>query len=142
MINVKSIEEAKKLAKEEKRPIIIRAQSDDFNRKALEQVKFDILLSPESENKQGGTRQIDSGLNEVLLNIAKKRDITIGIDLKEIKDLEKIDKARRLAKLRQNIVLCKRIGVKIKMLNYKNKREASSFLTSLGASTKQAQEAA
>ena len=49
MINTQNIEQAKNLIKEtietKENPIIVKAQSPDFNRKILEYGKFNILLS-------------------------------------------------------------------------------------------------
>ena len=44
MINVKNLESVKKLILKENKPIIIKAQSYEFNKKLLESVKFDVLL--------------------------------------------------------------------------------------------------
>lgn len=140
MISTSDLNEAKKLIRKEKKPVIIRARSDEFNRKALEQLKFDILLSPESGNKKDTLRQLDSGFNEVMASIAKKKNTALGIDIKEIKSLDKRQKAIRLAKLKQNIMLCNKFGVKL-AVNSQDKRNAMSLLISLGASTKQAKEA-
>ena len=141
MINTEKIEEAKKAIKREKKPVIVKAQSNDFNRRILEQANFDVLLSPESGSKKDTLRQIDSGLNEILVDIAKRKKISIGINIHEIKLLEKKEKANRLAKIRQNLMLCKKAGVRILAINYKDKMGTQSILATLGASTSQAREA-
>jgi len=141
LISTSDIEKAKKLIKNSKKPVIVKAQDNEFNRKILEYGKFDILLSVEAEKKADSNRQIDSGLNHVLAAIASKNNISIGIDLKELRELSKEEKSLRLAKISQNIKICRKAGLKLILLNYKDKRTAFSFLISLGASTQQAREA-
>ena len=145
MISTSNIEQARKeilsLVKQNKHPIIVEAQDDDFNRKILEYGKFDILLSLEKGNKKDKPKALDSGLNEVLCDIAAKNRISIGIDIEDIEKLEKKEKAQRLARIIQNIRLCRKSKTKLKIINYKDKKSAFSFLISLGASTQQAKEA-
>ena len=142
MINATNIEQAKGLIKSSKeKPIIVQAQNDDFNRKILEYGKFDILLSPEVGKRKRTLRNIDSGFNHVLAKIAEKNNVAIGINLAEISKLAKEEKAKRLERLIQNIKTCRKAGTKITLLNYKDKKDAFSFLISLGASTSQAKEA-
>ena len=145
MINTTNTEEAKKLikdAREEQRgPVIIKAQNDDFNRKILEYGHFDILLSPEAGNRKDSLRQQDSGFNHVLAKIAAKKRISLGIDLQEISLLSKKEKSIRLARIKQNIEICRKTGTKLKILNAPDKRVAYSLLLVLGASSQQAKEA-
>lgn len=141
MIDTNNLEEAKKLIKLEKHPIIIKAKDDLFNRKILDYGKFDILLSPELGEKKDNLRQLDSGLNEVLTKIASKKKIAIGIDLEDLKKLTKKIKSIRLARIKQNIQICKKTKTDIKILNSKDLRNAFSLLVSLGSSTEQAQKA-
>ena len=142
MINTPNIEQAKKLIKSSKeKPIIVKAQNPEFNRKILEYGHFDILLSIEtSEDKPDNVKYLSSGLNNILAKIAAKNNIAIGIDLKEISNLEKEAQASRLARIRQNIKLCRKAKAKLKIINYKDKRNLIALLISLGASTQQAKE--
>ncbi len=142
MISASNIEQTKNLIKKSaEKPLIIEAQNDDFNRKILEYGHFDILLGIERGVRQRTLRNIDSGFNEVLAHIAAKNKVSLGIDMKELNQLDKEDKAKRLERLIQNIRLCRKSNVKIVLLNYRDAKEAFSFMTSLGASTKQAKEA-
>ncbi len=140
MIQTTNPEEAKKLLKTEKSPRIIKAVNDSFNRTLLEYGKFDILLSPESGDRQDTLRGINSGLNEILGRIATKNKISIGLDLEELCSLQKMQKAQRLSKIRQNIKLCRKTGAKLALIGVKDKRDAKSLLLSLGASTVQIKE--
>ena len=139
MINTPSIEEARRLIKKTETLKIVLAQNDEFNRKMLEYGHFDILLSPEAGNRKNKVRQTDSGLNHVLTKIAAKNKIAIGINLEELKTREPKEKAQRLARIKQNIQLCRkaktRLAVKTKHLH-----DAQDILQSLGAATQQTKE--
>lgn len=141
MISTQNIEQAKKQIKSEKKPIIVQAQNYDFNRKMLEYGKFDILLSPEAKTGRDTIKKIDSGLDYITSGTAAKNKIAIGIDLNELRNLEKKEKAQRLKKIIQNIKLCRKAKAKIALLNCKDSKDAMAFLISLGASTSQAKEA-
>ncbi|MBI2451521.1 hypothetical protein HYV50_00415 [Candidatus Pacearchaeota archaeon] len=142
IINTANIEEARKKIKDSKeKPIIVKAQDENFNRKILEYGKFDILLFPSQTKKKYSLKYMDSSLNHVLAKIATKNNLSIGFDMSSIKDLEKKQKAIELSRIRQNIKICRKAKTKIKILNYKDGRGVSSFLISLGASTQQAKEA-
>ncbi len=137
MIETSNSEQAKKLLKEEKSPKVVKANNDTFNRALLEYGKFDILLSPESGIRQDTLKGINSGLNEVLARIAAKNNIALGIDLSELRVLGKKEKAQRISKIRQNIRICRKSGVRLALLGVKEKRDAESLLISFGASTEQ-----
>ena len=140
MINTSNIEEAKRMLKKEQKPRIVLSQNDEFNRKMLESGNFEILLSPEAGNRKNKIRQTDSGLNHVLAKIASKNKIAIGINLEEIKNLESKAKAERLAKIKQNIKICRKSGTQI-AVKTKSIFQAKDILGSLGASTQQIHQA-
>ena len=141
LISTLNLENAKKQIKKAKKPVILKAQDDIFDRKALEFGKFNTLLSPETGLKKDKPKYLDSGLNSIMAKIAAKNNISIGINLSEISSLEKKEKAQRLARIKQNIQICRKAKAKIQALNCKNKKSAYSLLISLGASTNQAKEA-
>lgn len=142
IISEKNPEKAKQQIKKiTAKPIVITAQDDIYNRKMLEYGNFDILLSPEKNQEKDRLKQFDSGLNHVLAKIAAKNNIAIGIDLEEIQKLGKEEKAKRIARIRQNIRLCRKAKARIKIISAGSKEQAMAFLLSLGASTQQAKEA-
>lgn len=139
MINNQKIEEVKRLLKKEQSPRIVMAQDDEFNRKILEHGKFDILLSIEGGTRKNKIRQEDSGLNHVLSKIAAKNNISIGIELEEIANLQSKEKASRLAKIIQNVKICRKSKTKI-AIKSKSIQTAKDFLLGLGGSTSQVKE--
>ena len=140
IINTNNLEKVRQLLKKEPSPIIIQAQNDEYNRKLLEHGNFQILLSPESGSRKSTIRNIDSGLNNILAKIASKNNIAIGINLNEISQFDKKQKAERLEKIIQNIKLCRKARAKMAIIT-NNKREAEHLLLSLGASTQQVSQA-
>ena len=144
IISTSNINEIRKLIQNAKdKPIIVLAQTNELNRKVLEFGKFDILLSVESlrEKQKDKLKQLDSGLNHVLAKIAAKNGVSIGIDIEEISRLEKKDKAIRLARIKQNIKICRKAKCGIVIVNGKDAKNSFDFLISLGASSQQAKKA-
>lgn len=142
MISTSNLDQARNLIKKSKeKPIIVEAQNNEFNRKILEYGHFQILLSPEKGQKRDTQKFLDSGLNSILSKIATKNNIAIGINIEEISKLDKKAKAQRLARIKQNIKLCRKAHTEIKALNFKDKIDAMNLLLSLGASTQQAKNA-
>ena|SRR3989339_944539 len=136
------IQKIKKANKEE--IIIVRAGDEEFNRKVLEIKGVNILLAPELHNRGDKMKQRDSGLNEFLCKLAKKNNIKIAIALEEIQKIsDKKQKSKVLARIIQNIQLCKRTKTNIILWpeNKYGKLDILSFITTLKGSTNQAKEA-
>ena len=144
-ISTPNLSEAQKqiLKSQNEKPIIVKSQTLEFNRAILEYGKFNVLLSPEkhSEKPKDKPKALDSGLNHVLAKIAAKNKIAVGIEIQEISNLEKKEKAQRLARIKQNIKICRKAKCQFAIINYKDKIDSFNFLLSLGASTQQAKEA-
>ncbi|MEK6915266.1 MAG: hypothetical protein AABW89_01845 [Nanoarchaeota archaeon] len=139
MIENSNIEQVKRLLKNEETPKIIVAQDDSFNRKILENGGFDVLLSIEKGNRKNKVRQTDSGLNHVLAKIASKKNIAIGINLEELKVLDLKEKAERLAKIMENVKICRKTKTKI-AIKSKSIKKGKDFIEGIGASTLQVKE--
>ena len=142
IINTTNLNEARKSAdklRKEQKPIILLSQDDEFNRKALEIKNLKMLVINESLSIKDYGKQRNSGLNEVLANICAEKNIEIGIQIEEIINKDTKEKARALARLAQNIMLCKKSNTKLVFLgNIKDKLGLQSLLISLGADSKQA----
>ena len=141
MISTTNINQAKEQIKKSKKPIIVKSQNNSFNRAILEYGRFDILLDIETtDENRDKPKQLASGLNHILAKAAAKNNISIGIDLETLSKLNKKAKAKRLAKIKQNIKLCRKAKCKLVLVNYKDKKDAQDILISLGASSQQAKE--
>jgi RNase P/RNase MRP subunit p30 len=124
------IEKARK--KEPNLEIIFSSNDDEFNRQVLEKARIDILLLNLSKRKDF-SKQRNSGLNVVFTNIAKKKNIAIGINMNEIRSENKKEKAEILARIIQNINLCKKKKVQMKFILEKEVKSTLA-LKSLGLS--------
>jgi len=132
------IQKAKKSNSEEQ--IVVKAGDEEFNRKVLEIKGVNILLGTELHERRDKMKQRDSGLNEFLCKLAAKNNIKIGISIQEIQSLPTIQKAKTLARIIQNIRLCKRTKTQI-ILYPENKyksQDITSFITTFSGSTQQA----
>jgi RNase P/RNase MRP subunit p30 len=115
--------------------IIFASAADDLNRKVMEKLSVDGVLIYLDERKDY-VKQRDSGFNEVMARICKKNKIVIYFDLDELFDSG--NKERVLARLRQNIELCNRVGIPIRVWVGENVRdvfEVRALFGSLGAPT-------
>ena len=102
--------------------IIFSSNNDHVNRQVVEKEQIDILLLNQSLRKDR-FKQRDSGFNQVLAKLAKKKNIIIGINLDELLDSKKKIKAEILARVKQNIKLCNKNRLKMKFVSpEKNER--------------------
>ena len=117
---------------------IMYAKDPEYNRRILEQGQFQVLVAPEAHERKDTTRQLDTGLNHILAKIAHTKGIAIGVDSEELRRLPKKEKAQRIARIIQNIRLCRKANVN---LATRGKKEIRYALLSWGASTAQCKEA-
>ena len=118
---------------------IIFSSDDELNRKILEKEKINVLLLNQS-GRRDMAKQRNSGFNQVLAKIAKKKNVSIGINFDEIIESGKKRKADILSRVMQNIKLCSKNKLKMRFvpLNSKNKRniyDVKSFGLVLGMPT-------
>lgn len=129
-IQADNFDKARRAIRENKGKIIIFSSNDDeLNKKILEKEKINVLLLNLSSRKDR-MKQRDSGFNHVLAKLAKKKNISLGINLDEIINSDSKGKSEILARVRQNIKLCNKNKLKMKFIS-KNKRERYN-LKSLG----------
>jgi len=114
---------------------------DAFNRRAVESLKIDYLVSPERGDKKDGLKQRDSGINHVVAKMAAAKGVVIVIDFAEISKLKGKAKALRLGKIIQNVKICRKAGCGIKIWGSGDKKALESFGVSLGMTSGQASRA-
>jgi len=120
IIKENTFEKARKSIRESKdKTITFSSNNDELNRKILEKEKINILLINLAQRKDY-QKQRDSGFNQVLAKLAKKKNITIGINFDEI--IESKDKHKILARIQQNITLCNKNKLKMKFIQQKHSR--------------------
>lgn len=143
MIEVNNINELRKeIDKSKDERIIVVARDEDFNRKVLENKKVYMLLFNDFFGKDK-LKQRDSGLNHVLCKIARDNDIKIGIDVKKLFSLSYKELSFALARVSQNVELCRKFKVDIILVNVKgkDKEDLKAFMLTLGADTLMAKKA-
>jgi len=130
--------------KKDKRLIFVRARDDLFNRRMIETCQINALVSLELNKEKDTLKQRNSGFNHVIAKEAAKKGISIIINFSELEKLDKKEKAKTLAKIIQNINICKKNKSNIKIASFakdkselKNEVQLKAFLFSLGASSQQ-----
>jgi len=131
-----------------KRKIIALMGGDDaFNRRVIETLKINYLISPEKNVGRSTLKQRDSGINHVVAKLAKEKGISIVIDLLEVMELKGRLKALRIERIIQNVKICRRAGCSIKVASLAtngkgivNEKERAAFGISLGMSSEQARD--
>jgi ribonuclease P/MRP protein subunit RPP1 len=122
IVQENNFDKARKIIRENKdKKIIFSSNDDELNRKILEKEKIEILLL-NHEGKKDFQKQRNSGFNQVLAKIAKKNNVTIGINFEEIVKAEGKEKAIILARIMQNVRICNKNKLKMKFISRDNKR--------------------
>jgi RNase P/RNase MRP subunit p30 len=98
--------------------IAVQGVSDKVNRASLSTNKVDILIDPHQGIRKDNYHQRNSGLNQVLLKLAKENKVAIGFSFKTI--LNETD----LGRIIQNIKLCRKYKVKMVILELEERNEA------------------
>ena len=75
-------------------------------------------------------KQRNSGFNQVMARVASKKGIFVGIDLDEL--IKSKEKEKILSRLKQNIFLCNKYKIKMKMIS--SQKQDVYSLKSLGSS--------
>ena len=130
LIQENNFDKARKQIQENSKSKIIFSGDDETNRKVLEKENIDVLLLNQAE-KRDFHKQRNSGFNHVMAKIAKKKGITIGINLDEIISSSSVMRAAILARIKQNIRICNKNKLKMKFI-YKNQKRNILDLKSLG----------
>ena len=126
LIGENNFEKARKSIKQNKdKEIIFTSSNDELNRKVLEKENIKILLIKQKERRDRA-KQRDSGFNQVMANLAKKKKVEIGIALDEILESRGKEKSQIIGRHIQNIKLCNKNKIKMKFisLSEKSKRNA------------------
>ena len=132
LIQENTFEKVRKEINSSQDKIVFTSEDDELNRKVMEKIKIDVLLISFSGRKDY-QKQRNSGFNQVLARIAKKAGICIGINLDEIVESNKFNKAHLWARLEQNIKLCNKNKLKmIFVVQKKNNMRNIYDLKSLG----------
>lgn len=135
----KTIESLKKSGK----IIAIKSRDEMFNRRAIETLKMNYLVLGQNFEKDS-LKQRASGLNHVVAREAVKKGVSFVIDYSLFQNIDKKEKARQIAKIMQNIFICRKAKCPIKLASLAKNEienlseiEAKNFCFSLGMSSQQ-----
>ncbi|MBI4155182.1 hypothetical protein HY498_03810 [Candidatus Woesearchaeota archaeon] len=90
--------------------IVEGSSSLEENRNLINR-RMDIFLSPEKNIKKNDLKHLDSGLNHVICKLATEKNIAIGFAFSSL--LNSDNKQLTLARMKENIKLCKKYKTKI-----------------------------
>ena len=90
-----------------------------FNRVILENKNINMLVNAE-ENKEDFMHSRNSGLNQVLVKLAKRNNISIGFSFNKILKSNNQERVNLLGKIMQNVMLCNKYKVKMHIVNFIN----------------------
>ena len=123
--------------KKEGKIVALVGGDDAFNRRAVESLKIDYLVSPERGVKKDSLKQRDSGINHVVAKMAAEKGIVVVVDFAEVAGLKGKDKALRLGRVIQNVKICRKAGCEVKIWGSGDEKALRSFGISLGMSSSQ-----
>ncbi len=116
IVSARDFNEARRKIRENKgKELVFTSDDDELARKVLEKEPIDVLLINHGRRKDK-LKQRNSGFNQVLAKLAKKKNVAIGINLDEILKAGNEEKAEILARVRQNIRLCNKNKLKMKFI--------------------------
>jgi len=122
--------------------VALQGRDDAFNRRAIETLKINYLVNVECEPKKDTLKQRDSGVNHVVAKEAARKGISFVIDMDYIGGLSGEAQARVLARVMQNIRICRRAKCGIKLFSKsEDDKGVESFLRGLGMSSGEAKRA-
>lgn len=119
-----------------KLPVIVLGSTDEINRKAVEDKRVAVLLSPENSRKKDFIHWKNSGLNDVLCRLAARNNVAIGISASSVASCTGKERALRLGRIMQNVKVCRKCKTKILLASFaRNENELFSpyELKSFGA---------
>lgn len=132
-------------AKSKQMKIAVLGRDDEFNRRALETLKINYLVSPELNDSKDNLKQRASGMNHVTAKIAADKKIVIveGINF-ILSQSDKKSKARLISRIIQNIKICRKAKCEIKFATFAksieellDEKQIAAIGFSLGMSSQQ-----
>ena len=136
-IHEKDFSKARDLIRKNRdKKLVFSSDDDELARKILEKEDVQIYM-PILFYKKDRQKQRESGLDHVMAKIAKKKNILIGINLREIISARGTKKAEILARISQNIKICNKNKLKMVFLDFgeKNVYDLKSLGLVLGMPT-------
>lgn len=131
-----------------KKVIALLGRNGAFNRRVIETLKINYLVSPERKEGKDNLKQRNSGLNHVMAKIAKMNKIKIVIDIDGLSKIKGEERVLKIGKIIQNIKICRKANCDVKIASFaKSNKEIlgeksrKSIGLSFGMSSSQANKA-
>lgn len=106
--------------------IAIKARDEIFNRRVLETLNFDYLVSLEINKGKDTLKQRSSGLNHVVAKIAAKKNIAIVVSLQDLFNFTGKELSVYISKIIQNIKICRKAKCDMKIASFSKKQTYST----------------
>ncbi|MBT3298655.1 hypothetical protein HN385_07020 [archaeon] len=107
------------LAKKKGVLVIVNVKDEDTLRYLIEKTKVDIILGIEKINPKDNVHFVRGGLDQIVCKLAVKHEKIIGFSFYDIlKSKPGFERAKLLNRIRFNLKLCKKFGVKIYFGNF------------------------
>ncbi len=114
-------------------------KSSDKDRMILEQGAATVLFGAESTQSKDYMHQRGSGLNHVMCELAKKKNVAIGFGFANILESSGGQRAILLGRIMQNIMLCRKYKVRMIIASFarspwqmRSPHDLQSFFVTLG----------
>lgn len=125
--------------------IAVVGRDDEFNRRSLETLKINYLVSPELTSQKDNTKQRASGLNHITAKIAKDKNVVIVVAISVLNNIQnRKQRAILLSRIIQNIKICRKTKCEIKLASLVDssgklidKKQAVAIGFSLGMSSQE-----
>ncbi|MBT3721430.1 hypothetical protein HOG47_07310 [archaeon] len=102
--------------KKAKKLIVIKAKTEELLRFLLEKTKVDIVYGVEDIHPRDSLHYLRGGIDQILCKIAYDKKKTIAFSFSDI--LNKKNKAKKLARIKANLRLCKKYKVETKIFTF------------------------
>jgi RNase P/RNase MRP subunit p30 len=119
----------------------VLGRSGGFNRRVVESLKIDYLVSPELGDRKDSLKQRDSGLNHVVGKEMAKKGIVMVVDFDSLSEMKSKEKALRLARVMQNVKICRRAKCKVRIWGSVDEKALRAFGFGVGMSSVQVSKA-
>ncbi len=93
--------------------VLTFVQCSDYDRNVLEQGSADVLFGAEGTQPKDYAHQRGSGLNHVMCALANKNKVAVGFSFAGVLSAVGSQRAQLLGRLMQNIMLCRKYGVRM-----------------------------
>lgn len=128
--------------------IVKATSSEEKNRKIMSDIKVDIVYDFENTARNDSLHFRNSGLNQILLKLAKKNQIAIGFNLGMLLECKNnFDRALILGRMKQNVRFCRKYIVRMVIASFardkfgmRDAKDLLAFARVLGMNGKEANE--